>query len=77
MLVEIVEFIVKGLVEHPDRVRVTVQDSEASFLIAIVAGDSEKGRLIGRDGKTINALRTLLTALAPEGKKVSVEIVSQ
>ena len=77
MLKQVVEFIVKGLVEKPDQVNVSMQESEAGFLITIAAGESEKGRLIGRDGKTINAVRTLVTALAGSDKKVSVEIVSQ
>ncbi len=77
MLKQVVEFIVKGLVEKPDQVNVSMQESETGFLITIAAGESEKGRLIGRDGKTINAVRTLVTALAGSGKKVSVEIVSQ
>ena len=73
----IVEFLVKGLVEHSDKVRVEVHDSEDSAVVAISVEEAEKGRLIGRDGKTINAIRTLVGALPYTDKRVSVEIVQK
>jgi predicted RNA-binding protein YlqC (UPF0109 family) len=77
MLKNLVEYIVKGLVESPNNVKVAVDDSGDVSLITIAVAESEKGRLIGKDGKTINAIRMLINALSTGGKKVSVEIAQQ
>jgi predicted RNA-binding protein YlqC (UPF0109 family) len=77
MLKNLVEYIVKGLVENPHNVNVAVDASGDTAVITITVGESEKGRLIGKDGKTINAIRMLVNALSTEGKKVSVEISQQ
>lgn len=77
MLKNLVEYIVKGLVENPHNVKVAVDASGDVSVVTITVGESEKGRLIGKDGKTINAIRMLVNALCMEGKKVSVEIAQQ
>jgi predicted RNA-binding protein YlqC (UPF0109 family) len=77
MLKNLVEYVVKGLVESPNDVKVAVDDSGDVSLITIAVAESEKGRLIGKDGKTINAIRMLINAVSAGGKKVTVEIAQQ
>ena len=77
MLKNLVEYVVKGLVENPNSVRIAVEEAGDVSIVTITVGESEKGRLIGKDGKTINAIRMLVNALCVDGKKVSVEIAQQ
>jgi predicted RNA-binding protein YlqC (UPF0109 family) len=77
MLKNLVEYVVKGLVENPHSVKVAVDETGDVSVVTIMVGESEKGRLIGKDGKTINAIRMLVNALCVTGKKISVEIAQQ
>jgi len=71
-----VEYIVKGLVEHPDAVTVTPVErgGQTVYEVRLAAGDV--GRVIGRQGMTINAIRTLLQAgSARKGLRCTLDIV--
>ena len=72
---EFVELAVKALVDAPDAVRVVESEQRGSTLIEVFAAPSDVGKLIGRQGRTIAALRTLM-ALAGEqhGVKATLEI---
>jgi predicted RNA-binding protein YlqC (UPF0109 family) len=74
---DLVEFLVKALVSDPDSVRVDEIDDNGDILLEVhVAGD-DLGRVIGREGRVANALRTVAKAAATardEGR-VMVEIV--
>ena len=73
---ELVEFICKSLVEHPDQVRVTDVEGEASVIVEIRVASDDTGRVIGRQGRIIAAIRTLArTAAMRQGKRVVVEVV--
>lgn len=72
---ELVEYIVKGLVEKPDEVSVVEIDGQTVVLELTVA-DGDMGRVIGKRGRIINAIRTLLNvAAAKQGKRVTLELV--
>ena len=73
---ELVEYIAKSLVDNPDKVRVTeVQGSSATILELSVA-EGDMGRVIGKSGRVVSAIRTLVqVAAAKQGKRVSLEIV--
>lgn len=73
---ELVEYIAKSLVDHPDKVRVTeVQGSSATILELSVA-EGDMGRVIGKSGRVVSAIRTLVQVAATrQGKRVSLEIV--
>ena len=73
---ELVEFLVRSLVEDPESVRVEeIDDGEGTVLEVHVAGD-DLGRVIGREGRVANAIRTIAKAAATrEGGRVMVEIV--
>jgi len=70
------EYVVKGLVEKPDEVSVTPVDQGGMTIYELRMNQADVGRIIGKQGVTINALRSLLTAgSAKQGVRCSVEIV--
>jgi uncharacterized protein len=73
---ELVEFLVRALVADPDAVRVEQIDSDGETLFEVHVADDDLGRVIGRDGRVANAIRTVAKAAATrEGGRVMVEIV--
>ena len=72
---ELVEYIVKGLVEKPDEVSV-VEVGGPTILLELTVADGDMGRVIGKRGRIINAIRALLNvAAAKQGKRVTLELV--
>jgi uncharacterized protein len=73
---ELLEYLARGLVEHPDEVIVNeVRDDDAVVLELSVA-DEDYGSVIGRGGRTASALRTVVKAAAvKEKRRVFVDIV--
>jgi len=70
------EFVVKGLVQNPDEVSVTPVDQGDMTIYELRMNQADVGRIIGKQGVTINALRSLLVAgSAKQGLRCSVEIV--
>jgi len=57
---EFVEYVVKALVENPDKVKVERRVDEMGVLITLDVDGADMGKIIGRDGATAKALRTLL-----------------
>ncbi len=73
---EFIEFIVKHLVENPDQVEVTAEESGSRVLYKLRVGEGDVGRVIGREGRTAKALRALLMAAsARKGQQSSLEIL--
>lgn len=73
---DLVEYIVCGLVDDEDAVSLDVTDSEGSSLIEVTCSEADAGRVIGRKGRTIKAIRTLARALGQRvGTMVEVEVV--
>lgn len=60
---QFVEFIVKSLVSHPDRVEITRTIDEKGVLLELTVDPEDLGRVIGKRGATAQSLRTLLRAL--------------
>ena len=78
-LVELTEYIVKSLVEDADSVSVKEFDTEENEVtIEIVVNEDNAGALIGKGGKTINSIRTILQASSylKDNKKVKVNITT-
>lgn len=76
---EVVELLVKGLVDNPDQVQVTEGHSDSPDVIRIEVSVAEEdtGRVIGRQGRIANAIRTVARAAAArENKKAFVDILS-
>lgn len=73
---DLVEYIVCGLVTDEDAVSLDVTDGEGSSLIEITCAADDAGRVIGRRGHTIKAIRTLARALGSRvGTSVEVEVL--
>ena len=73
---EFLEFVVKGLVQHPDAVSVTPVERAGATVYELRLEPSDVGKIIGKQGVTINAIRSLLLAgSAKKGIRCSVEIV--
>ncbi|ACZ19646.1 KH type 2 domain protein [Thermanaerovibrio acidaminovorans DSM 6589] len=72
----LVEWIVKGLVDLPDQVEVTEdRGSSGAVLVTIKVADQDMGRVIGKKGSTINAIRLIAKAAAVKAKeRVDVEV---
>ena len=72
------EYVVKGLVKNPDEVTVTPVDRNGLTVYELRMDPSDVGRIIGKDGRTINAIRSLLTAgSARKGLRCMLEIVEE
>jgi predicted RNA-binding protein YlqC (UPF0109 family) len=72
---DVVEVLARALTDRPDDVHVTESDHKGTTLVELYVGQGELGRVIGRQGRTASALRTL-AAVAGEkaGKTVTLEI---
>lgn len=72
------ETVVKGMVQHPDAVVVDPIERRGETVYEIRVHPSDVGRLVGRRGNTINAIRTLLTAGASrKGMRCSLELLEE
>jgi predicted RNA-binding protein YlqC (UPF0109 family) len=72
------EFVVKGLVNHPEAVTVTPVAKDTLTIYELRMHPDDVGKVIGRQGMTINALRSLLLAgSAKKAQRCSLEIVEE
>jgi len=73
---DLVEYIVKSIVSEPDEVKVTEEDSDQGILIKLEVSAEDKGRVIGRQGRVAEAMRTLLRVKAAKNEtRVRLEIL--
>lgn len=73
-LAEALAHLVRGIVDHPDRVRVDARDGSRGDVLEVRVHPSDLGRVIGRGGRTASSLRTLVLSLA-DGARVRVDVV--
>jgi uncharacterized protein len=72
------EYVVKGLVQHPEAVVVTPVEREGTTVYELRLHPMDVGKIIGRQGMTINAIRSLLLAgSAKKGLRCTLEIVEE
>jgi predicted RNA-binding protein YlqC (UPF0109 family) len=73
---EFIEYIVRRLVDHPDAIRLTDLDGEKTIVFELQCHADDLGKVIGKAGKTIGAIRTLASTLAArQGRRALVEVV--
>ena len=73
---ELVEFIARSIVDAPDSVKVEEATDEGGITLKLSVADADKGRVIGKQGRIAEAIRTLLRVKAAKaGTKVRLEIV--
>ena len=76
MLKELVEYIVKCLVDKPESVNVSEIAGEQAIIIELRVASEDLGKVIGKEGRTARAIRTLVHAAATkEGKRAVLEIL--
>ena len=74
---EFLEYVARGLVDKPDAVWVEVEEDEDETVLTLGVDQDDMGRVIGRDGRIANAIRSLLKVMAArDGRHVELEIVS-
>lgn len=75
---EFVAYIVKNLVDNPDKVKIKEVGGTQTLIIELSVEKSDIGKIIGKRGKTINAIRTLLMSVASRnGLRVNLEILEE
>ena len=73
---ELVSFLTKTVAKYPENVEVTEKETEGSILFELRVNEKDRGRIIGRKGKTIKAIRHILkTSAGANNRKVSLELV--
>ncbi|PYR48481.1 MAG: RNA-binding protein [Acidobacteria bacterium] len=72
---DVVEVLARALTDRPDEVQVVETDHRGTTLVELYVGSGELGRVIGKQGRTAAALRTLAASAGEkDGKKVTLEI---
>jgi len=69
---ELIEYIAKVLVDNPEEVRVTELEGEQTSVIELRVAKEDLGKVIGKQGRTARAMRTILGAASTKIKKRSV-----
>lgn len=74
----LIEFIAKKLVEHPEDVQVRKIENDEGQVVELRVHDDDMGRVIGKDGRTAKAMRTLVsTAAGKKGTQATLEIIEE
>jgi predicted RNA-binding protein YlqC (UPF0109 family) len=73
MIDEALEHLVKGIVDNPEEVVITERDGRRGTTLEVRVHPDDIGKVIGRNGRTAKALRTVLSALA--GRSVRVDLI--
>ena len=72
---ELIEFIAKSIAAQPDMVVVTEEEEEDQIRLILQVADEDKGKVIGREGRVAQSMRTLLRVVAvKQGFRVTLEI---
>ncbi|KAF0134531.1 MAG: nucleic acid-binding protein [Candidatus Saganbacteria bacterium] len=75
---DLIEYIVKALVDKPEEVNIQETGSESVTVIEVKVADEDAGKVIGREGRIVNALRTIAKAAgAKDRKRITVEIITK
>ena len=74
---DLVEYLTRSLVDHPDEVSVdSFEEDDGTLVFELHLNEDDVGKVIGRSGRTINALRTVIRAASVrEGRRVLVDVV--
>lgn len=76
MLYRLCEFLVRSLIEHPDALKIDRIETERVDIFFLHVGQEDRGRVLGKGGRTIGALRTFLEGVAVRlDREVVVEII--
>lgn len=72
---ELVEVLAKALVDHPEQVLVAQTETDKTVHLQLIVAPEDMGKVIGKQGKIANAIRTVVKAAAvKDGRRVHVDI---
>jgi predicted RNA-binding protein YlqC (UPF0109 family) len=74
---DVVGYLARALVDDPDRVTVEELRGARGVTYEVRAAPDDVGKLIGRGGRTVKAMRKVVKAVAPEGRRVEVEVLAE
>lgn len=66
---ELIEFLAKSLVDHPDEVRTRVYERDQQTVVELDVDPDDLGKVIGRQGRTARAIRTILSATGQKTRR--------
>ncbi len=74
---EMIEVVVKQLVDKPDEVQVNTVETEQRLIYELTVGEGDYGKVIGKKGRNISALRTLVFAINAKegGKRARLDVI--
>jgi len=73
---ELIDYIARSLVDDPTEVSVTVRETEREMRVELRVAEEDMGRVIGRQGRVANAMRTLMRVISSrQGVRSSLDIV--
>ena len=73
---EFLDYVARALVDNPDSVHIAVRDQDGEVELTLSVDEADMGRVIGRDGRIANAIRSLLRVMGTrDGVHVELEIV--
>ena len=74
---QLLETIVKAIVDKPDDVKITLVEGDSTEIYELTVGDGDLGKVIGKKGRNVGAIRTLLSAATAKkgGKRSILEII--
>jgi predicted RNA-binding protein YlqC (UPF0109 family) len=75
MLIALIEFIIKKLVDKPEYVAINEVESEGKRIIQVRVAPQDLSRVIGSEGRTFRALRMLVQVMSPETKDLVVDSI--
>ena len=74
---EFLDYVARALVDNPDAVHVDVEEHDDEVDLVLSVDESDMGRVIGRDGRIANTIRSLLRVMGSrDGRHVELEIVA-
>ena len=74
---ELLEGMIKAIVDKPDEVKIDLTESENTLIYELQVGEGDIGKVIGKKGKNVGSVRTLLSAVTAKagGKRAILEII--
>jgi predicted RNA-binding protein YlqC (UPF0109 family) len=73
---DLLAYIAKGLVDRPDEVKVEAFEEDDALVLELSVAEDDTGKVIGRSGRTVNAIRSVMRACgAKQGRRVLVDVI--
>ncbi len=71
-LTELIDYVARALVDEPEDVQVEAVEGDRAIIIELTVAQSDLGKVIGRDGRTARAMRTLLSATSARMRRRAI-----